>query len=80
VNCTRCPAAAVLRFDQDTAYYAVPTWSCPICGELHYDAGRYRPYKVGGVVYVRRGRENRVAWPFNVEQLGPLPEPRRGSS
>jgi hypothetical protein len=63
LNCTRCAAAPALTFDQDTTGYAVPTWSCPACGELHYDARRYNPYKVGGIVYVRRGATNRQAWP-----------------
>jgi hypothetical protein len=68
MHCTRCDAAPALSFDRETASYAVATWSCPACGELHYDAARYNPYKVGGVVYVRRGIENRVAWPVNANR------------
>lgn len=62
-TCTQCPAGE-LRFDQDSAGCAVPTWSCQQCGALHYDSYLCpNPYAIDGVVYVRRGRNNVVAHP-----------------
>jgi hypothetical protein len=63
VTCTQC-AGGELRFDQETARFAVPTWSCLRCCALHYDSDRNpAPYEVEGVVYVRRGGANVVAHP-----------------
>lgn len=63
VTCTQCPGG-VLRFDHETARFAVPTWSCLRCGALHYDSdANPTPYTVDGVVYVRRGAKNVVAHP-----------------
>jgi hypothetical protein len=63
-TCYRCDAKSPLRFKEETAAYNVPQWECPSCGDLFYDARKYKPVEADGRAYVRVDAATRRTRPY----------------